>query len=114
MNRAWYFFPIAVFLLFLTVMLFVMRRRQSACEVAADERDKLIRSRAVAVTLMYLILMLCAQASFLYLISNEECMVSATITIPLALLILLMALAVFSIATLVQYGLSSLKLRHDR
>jgi hypothetical protein len=48
--------------------------------------------------------MLPALAVLMVWLSNDECMVNAFITIPFSVLILLIAMAVYSITTLVLYG----------
>ena len=103
-GRTLAYWPIAAFLLLLTIMFFVIRTKQSPTEVVSDERDNLIRTRAVRASLISLLVMLPALAVLMVWLSNDECMVNAFITIPFSVLILLIAMAVYSITTLVQYG----------
>jgi quinol-cytochrome oxidoreductase complex cytochrome b subunit len=88
-------------------MFFVMRKKQSPAEVASDERDNMVRTKAVQASLISLLVMFPALAYFMVLASNDEGMVNAFITIPFSVLILLIAMAVYSITTLVQYGIGT-------
>lgn len=103
-GRILMYWPIAAFLLLLTIMFFVIRKKQSPTEVASDERDNMIRTRAVRASLISLLVMFPALACFMVLASNDEGMVNAFIMPGLSVLILLIAMAVYSITTLVQYG----------
>ncbi len=103
-GRILVYWPFAAFLLLLIVMFFVMRKKQSPSEVASDERDNIIRTMAVRASLISLLVMFPALACFMVLASNDEGMVKAFIMPELSVLILLIAMAVYSITTLVQYG----------
>lgn len=102
--RALPFLIIAVFLLFLTIMFFVMRRKQSAGEVAADERDNMIRAKAVKISFVSVLVMLPVLAVFAVWMSNDEWMVNVFIVPEFTILILFMSMVVYSVAMLVQYG----------
>ncbi len=106
-GRVLAYWPFAAFLLLLIVMFFVMRKKQSLAEVASDERDNIIRTRAVRASLISLLVMLPALAILMVWLSNDECMVNAAIMPEFSVLILLIVMAIYSITTLIQYGRGS-------
>jgi hypothetical protein len=99
------FMPILVFLLlFPVVMFFVIGKKQSPAEVASDERDYMIRAKALLAGYISVLAMLVVLCTIMVLASNDELMVPALSVIPFSLLIFLISIAVYSIAILVQYG----------
>ncbi len=97
--------PIVIFLLIVPVVMFiVLRKKQSPAEVVSDERDNMIKSKAVLASFMSVLVMLVVLIVVMILAADCEGMVNAFITIPFSVLILLIAIAVYSLATLIQYG----------
>lgn len=86
------------------VMFFVIGKKQSPAEVATDERDYMIRSKALLTGYISTFVMLAASCTIMVFASNDEFMVPANSMIPLSLLIFLISIAVYSVAILVQYG----------
>lgn len=99
------FVPIVVFLLLVPVFMFVIiGKKQSPDEVASDERDYMIRSKALLAGFISVFIMLIIMCSVLVNVANDELLVNAYISIPLSVLTFITAVAVYSAAILVQYG----------
>lgn len=99
------FLPIVVFLLIVPVVMFVvLRKKQSPAEVVSDERDNMIKAKAVSASFVSVLVMLVVLVVVMVLAADGEGMVNAFITIPFSVLILLVAIAVYSLTTLIQYG----------
>lgn len=97
--------PIVCFLLMTPVVMFiVLGKKQSPGEVASDERDYMIRSKALLAGFVSVFVMLIFLCSVMILASNDETQVNAYISIPLSVLTFLIAIAVYSAAILLQYG----------
>ena len=97
--------PVVAFLVLAPItMFFVMRKKQSPAEVASDERDYMIRTKALLAGFVTVFVMLIVLCTVMVLASNEEAMVAAHMSIPLSVLAFLISIAVYSIAILVQYG----------
>lgn len=97
--------PMVIFLLIApVVMFFVIGKKQSPAEVASDERDYMIRTKALLAGFISVFIMLIFLCSVMILTANDEAMVNAYMSIPLSVLIFLISIAVYSAATLLQYG----------
>lgn len=97
--------PMVIFLLIApVVMFFVIGKKQSPAEVASDERDYMIRTKALLAGFISVFIMLIFLCSVMILAANDEAMVNAYMSIPLSVLIFLISIAVYSVAILVQYG----------
>jgi len=97
--------PIVGFLLLVpVVMLVVLGKKQSPAEVASDERDYMIRSKAMLAGFISVFVMLIFLCSVMILASNDKTLVSAYMSVPLSVLTFLVAIAVYSAAILIQYG----------
>jgi len=98
------FWPIPVFIIFIVTSIVVMRRKQSPAEVESDERDKLIKYRAVVACFVSVWVLLGAATAI------PQSVVGVKGSIPVWLLafinvgVLLIALLVYSAAVLLQYG----------
>ena len=97
--------PVVVFLLIAPVVMFVIiGKKQGLAEVASDERDCMIRSKALLAGFISLLIMLVIMCSVMILASNDETLVNAYMSIPLSVLTYLIAIAAYSAAILIQYG----------
>lgn len=97
--------PIVGFLLIApVVMCIVIGKKQSPDEVASDERDYMMRSKALLSGFVSVFVMLAFLCSVMILAANDEAMANAYMVIPLSVLTFLIAVAVYSAAILVQYG----------
>jgi len=97
--------PMAFFLLIVpVVMLIAVNKKQSPSEIAIDERDNMIKAKAVMASFISVWIMLVIMISVMVLASNEKGMVNAYMAIPLSVLIFVISVAVYSISTLMQYG----------
>ena len=103
------FFPIATSAMFLALMFIVIRKTHRLGEVATDERDKLIRGKALLASFVWLLLMLPGLAGIMVGLSDDEGMVNAFMMIPLSVLILFITLGIYSAAMLVQYKVGGVK-----
>jgi hypothetical protein len=97
--------PIVVFLLIVPVAMYVLiGKKQGLAEVASDERDCMIRSKALLAGFISVFVMLVIMCSVMILASNDAGWVNAYISIPLSVLTFLIAIAAYSAAILIQYG----------
>ena len=85
-------------------MLIAINKKQSPDEIASDERDKMIKAKAVMASYISAWIMLAVVIAIMMLASNEECMVEAILLVPLSVLMFIISVAVYSISTLIQYG----------
>ena len=85
-------------------MFVVIGKKQSPDEVASDERDYMIRSKALLAGFVSVFVMLIFMCSVLINAANDELLVNAYISIPLSVLTFIVSVAVYSAAILVQYG----------
>lgn len=91
-------------LFFMGVSVIFIRKKQSPAEVESDERDSLIKKRAVLVSFVSIWILLIASSII------PEFIVGDTGSIPVCLLpiinlsIFLIAMFIYSVAVLVQYG----------
>ena len=97
--------PMVIFLLVVPAfMLIAINKKQSPDEIASDERDKMIKAKAVMASYISAWIMLAVVIAIMMLASNEECMVEAILLVPLSVLMFIISVAVYSISTLIQYG----------
>jgi len=98
------FWPVPVFIIFAVTSIVLMRRKQSPVEVESDERDRLIKYRAVVACFVSVWILLAAATLI------PSIVVGVKGSIPIWLLtfinvgVLLITLLVYSVAVLVQYG----------
>ena len=102
-GRTLALWPIAASFLLLAIMFFVIRKKQSPQEVAFDERDKIIQTKAISASFLSVLVMLPTLACIMVMASDDEGMIRVFMMPGISLLILFIAMAVYSIATLVQY-----------
>ena len=98
------FWPLAVYCVLVVISIVFMRRKQSPAEVDSDERDEVIKKRAVLASFVSVWILLAAATAI------PQFVIGAGGTIPVWLLtfinlgVLLGALLVYTVAILVQYG----------
>ncbi|MHC4476830.1 MAG: hypothetical protein ACYTEL_14380 [Planctomycetota bacterium] len=86
----------------LAIVLF--RRKQSPVEVDLDERDRLIKTRAVQISYISLWVFLVAASIVPNLILGDSGAIPVSVLPPVLFLIFLIVMLVWSVAILVQYG----------
>jgi hypothetical protein len=96
-ERLW---PALAFVLLVLTSIVVMRRKQSPAEVDSDERDRLIKSRAVVACFVSVWVLLAAATGIPQLVGSIPVWLLAFINVG----VLLIALLVYSAAVLLQYG----------
>lgn len=97
--------PIVVFLLLAPVVMFlVIGKKQRPDEVMVDERDYIIRSKALLAGFISVFVMLVVSSILMHLAADDRGMVEVDIMLPLTILIFILAIAVYSAAILIQYG----------
>ena len=97
--------PMVVFLLAAPLAMFVIiGKKQSPDEVAIDERDYMIRSKALLAGFISVFVTLIVASILMSLAADDRGMVEVDIMPPLTILIFITAIAVCSAAILIQYG----------
>jgi len=97
--------PIVLFLLIVpAVMIKSISKKQSPAEVISDERDNMIKAKAVMACFISVWVMHAFLISVMHLISNDKGMVEVDIMFPSSILIFIISIAVYSAAILLQYG----------
>ena len=97
--------PIVVFLVLAPVFMFVvLGKKRGPSEVQTDERDNMIRARAMSAGFIAMTVMLVLLCWVMVSAADAECRVNAYMSIPLSVLAFLVSIAVYSAAILVQYG----------
>jgi len=98
------FWPVPVFCLFMAVSIILLRRKQSPAEVDSDERDNLIKKRAVIVSFVSVWILLFAASIIPRFIVGDAELIPVSALPPVLFLIFLIVTLVWSVAVLVQYG----------
>jgi threonine/homoserine/homoserine lactone efflux protein len=96
--------PIAVLYLLIPISIIFVRKKQSPKEVDADERDNLIKRRAVVVSFVSVWILLFAASIIPQLIVGQEGLVPAWLLPIINLGVLFGAMLVYCAAVIVQYG----------
>ena len=98
------FWPVPVFCLFMAVSIILLRRRQSPAEVDSDERDNLIKKRAVIASFVSVWVLLAAASAIPRFVVGVKGSIPVWLLAFINLGVLLIAMLVYSVAVLVQYG----------
>ncbi len=98
------FWPLAVFCAFMVTSIVLLRRKQSPAEVDSDERDNLIKYRAVIASFVSVWILLAAAATIPRFVVGVKGSIPVWLLAFINLSVLLGALLVYSVAILVQYG----------
>jgi Zn-dependent protease len=101
MGRSW---PMIALLTFIGLTFVLMRRKQSPVEPEGDERDKAIMRNAILVSFVSTWLFLAVATLISALILGEAGSVPVYILTFINVGVLLLAMLVYSVAVLVQYG----------
>ena len=101
LGRGW---PLIVFWAFIVVTWICMLRKQSPKEVDSDERDKLIKSRAVLVGFVSVWILLAAVSFILPLVLGQDGSIPVWFLTIINLCVFSVVALIFQIAVLVQYG----------
>jgi amino acid transporter len=96
--------PIAVLYLLIPISIIFVRKKQSPKEVDADERDNLIKRRAVLASFVSVWILLFAASEIPQLIVGREGFVPAWLLPIINLGVLFGAMLVYCTAVIVQYG----------
>ncbi|HUW20005.1 MAG TPA: hypothetical protein VMW16_11955 [Sedimentisphaerales bacterium] len=98
------FWPLPVFIIFIVTSIVVMRRKQSPTEVESDERDNLIKYRAVVACFVSVWILLAAATGIPQLAVGVKGSIPVWLLAFINVGVLLIALLVYSAAVLIQYG----------
>jgi hypothetical protein len=98
------FWPLVVFCIFAAISIILLRRRQSPAEVDSDERDRLIKYRAVVACFVSVWVLLAAATLIPRFVVGIKGSIPVWLLAFINLGVLLIAMLVHSIAVLVQYG----------
>jgi hypothetical protein len=96
--------PLAAFYLLIPIIIIIMRKKQSPKEVDLDERDNLIKRRAVSASFVSVWILLFAESVVPQLIVGPEGFVPAWVLPIINLGVLFGAMLVYCVAVIVQYG----------
>ncbi len=99
--------PLIAFWLLVVIVIISLRKKQSPAEVDADERDNLIKSKAVLVSFVSVWILLYASSVIPWFVVGGEGSVPVFLLAFINVGILLVVMLVYSIAILVQYGWKS-------
>ena len=100
-GRLW---PLAAFCLLVGTTIFFMRKKQSPVEVESDERDNLIKKRAVLVSFVSVWVLLAVVCIVPPFIVGQDGSIPVWILSFINVGVLLFTLLVYNVAVLVQYG----------
>jgi len=95
--------PIAVCVISPILFIFY-RRKQNPAEVEADERDKLIKKRAVLVSFVLVWILLAALTLSVQLVAGAEGSIPVWFFSIINVCMLLVVFLIYSVAVLIQYG----------
>ena len=101
LGRGW---PLIVFWAFIVVTWICMLRKQSPKEVDSDERDKLIKRRAVLIGFVSVWILLAAVSIALWLILGLDGAIPVWLLTIINLCVFSVVALIFQIAILIQYG----------
>ncbi|MHC4426699.1 MAG: hypothetical protein ACYSYV_11470 [Planctomycetota bacterium] len=100
-ERLW---PMLVFLVFAVTSIILLRRRQSPAEVDSDERDRLIKYRAVVACFVSVWFLLAAATLIPRFVVGIKGSIPVWLLAFVNLGVLLIAMLVYCVAVLIQYG----------
>jgi hypothetical protein len=98
------FWPGIVFYLLLGISIIFVRKRQSPVEPDSDERDELIKKRAVRISFISAWLLLASANLIAALIVGQDGSIPVYLLSLTNVTVFLIALLIYSVAILVQYG----------
>jgi len=98
------FWALPVFIIFMVTSIVLMRRKQSPVEVNSDERDRLIKYRAVVACFVSVWVLLAAATGIPQLVVGVKGAIPVWLLAFINVGVLLIALLVYSAAVLLQYG----------
>jgi hypothetical protein len=98
------FWPLAVFYVFIATSIVLLRRKQSPTEVDSDERDRLIKHRAVVACFVSVWILLAAATGIPHLVVGVKGSLPVWLLTFINLGLLLIAMLVYFVAVLFQYG----------
>ena len=101
LERSW---PIIAFYGLVIASIILIRRKQSRAEPDSDERDELIKKRAIQISFVSVWLLLGATILIAALILGETGSIPVYILTLIILGVFLTAMLIYSVAVLVQYG----------
>lgn len=101
LGKGW---PLIVLWAFIVVTWICMLRKQSPAEVDSDERDKLIKSRAVLIGFVSVWILLAAVSIVLPLVLGQDGTIPVWLLAIINLCVFSVVALIFQIAILVQYG----------
>ena len=96
--------PLIVFWLLVVIAIISLRRKQSPAEVDTDERDNLIKSRAVLASFVSVWILLYASSVIPWFVVGGKGYIPVFLLPFINVGILLVVMLVYSVAVLVQYG----------
>ncbi len=100
------FWPLAVFCVLMVTSTVLLRRKQSQAQVDSDERDTLIKYRAVVACFVSVWILLAAATTIPRFMVGIKGSIPAWLLAFINVGVLIGAMLVYSVAILVQYGLS--------
>jgi hypothetical protein len=103
-ERIW---PLVVFCIFIVTSIILVRRKQSPTEVDSDERDRLIKYRAVIASFVSVWILLAMVTIIPRFVIGIKGSIPVWLLAFTNLGVLLGALLVYSVAVLIQYGWGS-------
>jgi hypothetical protein len=98
------FWPLPVFCVFMATSIVLLRRKQSPAEVDSDERDNLIKYRAVVACFVSVWVLLAAATAIPQFVVGEKAAIPVWLLSFVNLGVLFLAMLVYSVAVLIQYG----------
>ena len=98
------FWPVLVICVFMATSIVLLRRKQSPAEVESDERDRLIKYRAVVACFVSVWVLLAAASAIPSFVIGAKGSVPVWLLAFINLGVLLGAFLVYSAAVLLQYG----------
>ena len=90
--------------LMIGVSILFFRRKQSKTEVDFDERDTLIKRRAVQISYISLWVLLIVASVVPFVITDQRGLIPVSALPPIVFLIFLIVMLIYSMAILIQYG----------
>lgn len=98
------YWPCLVFYLLIGISIIFVRKKQSPVEPDSDERDELIKKRAVRISFISAWLLLASANLIAALILGQAGSIPVYLLSLINVAVFLMALLIYSVAILVQYG----------
>ena len=101
------YWSLIAYLVILMMSVFFLRKKQSPNEVNADERDDLIKKRAILASFVSLCLLLAVSSIIPQFILGEQGSIPVFLLPLINLAMFIISMTVYSIAILIQYGWGS-------